>query len=224
MIHIDSAAKDPNWRPYCSECKREAIKWVTPKTGKPAFKCTHCRAPWDGSELTPAEAQERDAAVERRKNKICKALSLRQPWAWVVVYLGKDVENRGKEFHYRGPLFIHASRDMTKQEYQEALDFCHGQGANTDLIPSYHEILDKWCGGIVGSTYLYDAIPRTEVPDQRWHMARQVGHLLRGTKPIDFFPCQGNQGIWEAEYIYDAIVARDATKKKLDTIVQQATV
>ncbi len=37
-----------------------------------------------------------------------KALSLRQPWAWLVFH-GKDIENRTWSTNYRGPLLIHAS-------------------------------------------------------------------------------------------------------------------
>lgn len=36
------------------------------------------------------------------------ALSVRQPWATAIL-LGKDVENRSRRFHHRGPLLIHAS-------------------------------------------------------------------------------------------------------------------
>jgi hypothetical protein len=39
------------------------------------------------------------------------ALIIRQPWAWAVVYAGKDVENRTWQTSYRGPLLIHAAKD-----------------------------------------------------------------------------------------------------------------
>ena len=40
-----------------------------------------------------------------------KALTIRQPWAWAVVYAGKDVENRRWQTSYRGPLLIHAAKE-----------------------------------------------------------------------------------------------------------------
>jgi len=40
-----------------------------------------------------------------------KALTIRQPWAWAVVFAGKDVENRSWQTSYRGPLLIHAAKD-----------------------------------------------------------------------------------------------------------------
>jgi hypothetical protein len=38
-----------------------------------------------------------------------RVLSVRQPWAWAIIHAGKDVENRPRRSHYRGPLLIHAS-------------------------------------------------------------------------------------------------------------------
>ena len=42
-----------------------------------------------------------------------KALSIRQPWAWLIVNGFKDVENRNWRTHWRGRLLIHASKGMT---------------------------------------------------------------------------------------------------------------
>ena len=38
-----------------------------------------------------------------------KALSIRQPWAWLIASGHKDVENRTWYTHYRGRFLIHAS-------------------------------------------------------------------------------------------------------------------
>ena len=39
-----------------------------------------------------------------------RALTVRQPWAWAIIYGGKDLENRRWRTSYRGPL-IHASKN-----------------------------------------------------------------------------------------------------------------
>ncbi len=39
-----------------------------------------------------------------------QALSVRQPWAWLIVAGYKDVENRGWATKYRGRILIHAGR------------------------------------------------------------------------------------------------------------------
>jgi len=38
-----------------------------------------------------------------------RALSIRQPWAYAILHLGKDIENRPWRTNFRGPLLIHAS-------------------------------------------------------------------------------------------------------------------
>src|SRR5580693_2266204 len=37
-----------------------------------------------------------------------KALSIQQPWAWAILYLGKRIENRTWSSDFRGPIYIHA--------------------------------------------------------------------------------------------------------------------
>ena len=48
---------------------------------------------------------------------LVKALSIRQPWAWYILYAGKDVENRGTRWNYRGPVLLHVGASLTKDEY-----------------------------------------------------------------------------------------------------------
>lgn len=39
-----------------------------------------------------------------------KALSIRQPWAWMILHAGKDIENREWPTRFRGRVLIHASK------------------------------------------------------------------------------------------------------------------
>jgi hypothetical protein len=40
------------------------------------------------------------------------ALSLKQPWAWAILFAGKDVENRTWRSRFRGRVILHASRTI----------------------------------------------------------------------------------------------------------------
>jgi len=56
------------------------------------------------------------------------ALSVRQPWAWAIIHAGKDIENRSTYAVTKGGfepkrICIHASKGMTKDEYEAARDF-----------------------------------------------------------------------------------------------------
>jgi hypothetical protein len=41
-----------------------------------------------------------------------KALSIRQPWAWLICKGFKDIENREWSTNFRGRIFVHASKTM----------------------------------------------------------------------------------------------------------------
>lgn len=41
-----------------------------------------------------------------------RALSIRQPWTWAILYAGKRVENRSWPTCYRGPIYLHAGMQV----------------------------------------------------------------------------------------------------------------
>jgi hypothetical protein len=56
------------------------------------------------------------------------ALAVRQPWAWAIIYAGKDIENRtpaaiDKGNMRPGRVAILASKGMTQDEYREGAAF-----------------------------------------------------------------------------------------------------
>ncbi|MCG6204177.1 ASCH domain-containing protein [Rhodopseudomonas sp. HC1] len=57
-----------------------------------------------------------------------KALSVRQPWPWCIFHVGKDIENRSWRTRFRGRLLIHASKGMTRDEYEDCLATVHALG------------------------------------------------------------------------------------------------
>lgn len=78
-----------------------------------------------------------------------KVLSVRQPWAYAIFNLGKDVENRKWATDYRGPLLIHASntpdrsggfRELglrrTELDYGAIIGLVQLQDCRVDLAPS----------------------------------------------------------------------------------------
>ena len=79
-----------------------------------------------------------------------KALSIRQPWAWLILNAGKDVENRGSRWVYRGPVLIHVGASLTKDEYRAWRTA--GESMRSDpepraKVPEYSELKR---GGFVG--------------------------------------------------------------------------
>ena len=46
-----------------------------------------------------------------------KAISIRQPWAWLIVQGYKDIKNRTWAAKYRGPILIHRHRVVRSRGY-----------------------------------------------------------------------------------------------------------
>ncbi len=135
------------------------------------------------------------------------ALSLRQPWAFAVVTLGKHIENRRWNTAFRGDFLIHASKGMTKKEYYDALDFCAGvMGTRAmTLFPPMAQVVR---GGIVGAARIVDVKPPCPTcandpsglrcqEDHGWHMGEQYGFVLEHVRPAPrFVPCIGHLGFF----------------------------
>jgi hypothetical protein len=129
-----------------------------------------------------------------------KALSLRQPWAWLVVHAGKNIENRVWRSHYRGEFLIHAAKGMTSLEYSEAYLFLQRRGFHIEL-PKHGDLAR---GGVIGVGRLDGVLNqgtgdhaallanRDDV-DVRWHMVEQFGFVLADVRPTPFVPCAGFQ-------------------------------
>ena len=120
-----------------------------------------------------------------------KALSIRQPWAWLITHGHKDVENRDWPTKFRGEFLVHASSRMTKADYEACVIFIAGIPRSWRL-PAY-DVLRKECGGIVGSARVMDCVDRADSP---WFTG-EYGFLLSDAKELPFRPCSGNLGFFE---------------------------
>lgn len=129
-----------------------------------------------------------------------KALSIMQPWAWLIVNGHKDVENRQwKETNYglkfRGKFLVHAGKkvDGGKREYP---DFCE------DMLEDFGITLPKFddlqLGGIVGMSEVLDIVD--EYPQSRWKMSGTKGLILGRSRVLPFMPYKGQLGFFDVQY------------------------
>lgn len=120
------------------------------------------------------------------------ALSIRQPWAWLIVHGFKNIENRTWKYppKFLGEFLIHASSGMTRDEYDDVEHFL--VGSNVELPP--YENLER--GGIVGMANLVDVVKESKSP---WFFG-ELGFVLEGMKPLPFMQCKGQLGFFDVEY------------------------
>lgn len=125
---------------------------------------------------------------------IMKALSVRQPWAWAIIYAGKNIENRSWQavnhgLRQRGRIAIHASKGMTRYEYEEANNtICKITGRVH--IPAARDLLR---GGIIGSVEVIDVVSESDSP---WFFGPR-GLVLRNPIACDLVPCVGALGYFK---------------------------
>lgn len=122
-----------------------------------------------------------------------RALSIRQPWAWLILNAGKDIENRNWFSHYRGRFLIHAAKRCTRLEYQEAKRFLDRAGLNIKLPPL--DSLDR--GGIVGVAEIVDCVTSSKSP---WFFG-PYGFRLANVQPLPFQRCNGALGFFVPETV-----------------------
>lgn len=123
-----------------------------------------------------------------------KALSIRQPWAWLIIHAGKDCENRPRRFNHRGPLLIHASQGMTRREYDEAMNWVvlNARLPLTFHEPKFEELLR---GGIVGQMNVVDCVDEHPSP---WFCG-PYALVIDGAKELPFYPCKGQLSLFEVK-------------------------
>jgi hypothetical protein len=114
-----------------------------------------------------------------------KALSIRQPWAWLICMGYKDIENRDWATKFRGPFLVHASQGMTTHEYNEVRGFLAEVFPNIRLpIPDH---LPR--GGIVGQAEITGCVDSSP---SRWFFGKYGFQLDRlKSKTIPFVPYSG---------------------------------
>lgn len=118
-----------------------------------------------------------------------KALSIRQPWAWLIVHGPKRIENRGWPTMFRGEFLIHAAKGTTAQEYEDARRFASDLGVT---IPEF-DALDR--GGIVGKATLTSCGIISEDP---WFFG-PFGFRLDNVQALPFRPLKGQLGFFDVK-------------------------
>lgn len=129
-----------------------------------------------------------------------KAISIRQPWAWLIVNGHKDIENRTWRTHHRGPLLIHASKGMSRADYAEGkrvAELASAITGKTIQLPAAHELQR---GGVVGVASVVDCTDRHPSP---WFFG-DFGFVLTDAKPLPFQPCAGKLGFFEVQEVAHA--------------------
>ena len=137
-----------------------------------------------------------------------KALSIRNPWAWLIANGFKGVENRSWYTNFRGEFYIHAGKVMTNDDYKDCIDFIKYDIGHYFFpeLPSLMSEYGMWHkkdfqqynGMIIGKAKMVGCVSPKDKhllseKDQRWYMG-QYAFIIDSAEPIEPFPYKGQLG------------------------------
>lgn len=135
---------------------------------------------------------------------ITKALSFKQPFAWLIANGYLLVDDRTWATDYRGPILIHASKGLYEEYYDYLVD-------HTDLpLPPKDKLQ---FGGVVGFANLVGCYQSSRLPtglnqEQRASFdalpPNLYGFLFDQAQPMPLLPCRGKLKIFEIDV--DALI------------------
>lgn len=119
-----------------------------------------------------------------------KILSIRQPWAWLIVNGIKAIENREWTTRYRGLVLIHAGQKFEDEAVDPILTLL--SAGEFKRFPMKQSAFER--GGIVGIARLADVVTESE---DRWFCG-SYGWVFDKARPLPLIPMRGSLGLVEA--------------------------
>lgn len=96
-----------------------------------------------------------------------KIISILQPWATLIAIGAKKIETRSWDTKYRGPLGIHASKKMTREQKE----LCQAE----PFLQALSGIEELPLGAIIGVANLDSTFPTEEFPQTMAKRAKEYG-------------------------------------------------
>lgn len=125
-----------------------------------------------------------------------KALSIRAPWPWFILYAGKDIENRVWHASYKGPLLIHVSRWWDEAEVREDFAFAKkiAEASGVALPPVTLRQLREAGGSLVGRVRITGCSRASISP---WFFGPWGFGLADPMPLVQPVPCRGARGFFD---------------------------
>lgn len=128
-----------------------------------------------------------------------KALSIKQPWAWLIVNGYKDLENRKALKHLKGTFLIHAGASFDLNGFVWVKDNNTKGVLNIPHDSVFRDMFDTDFekGGIVGYVEFNGSVQESDSP---WFAGEGFnGLVITKAHTLPFVPCKGQQGVFYPE-------------------------
>lgn len=135
------------------------------------------------------------------------ALTIKQPWAWLICCGPKDIENRTWSYlpEFRHEFLIHASKSLD----QKALELFRAHEPKLRKrfgMPALPKTFDL--GGFVGVARLSGSFGKDAKLESPWAEPVACRMFLADRRPIPFVPFKGSLSFWPVP-----VVAMDALRQ-----------
>lgn len=117
------------------------------------------------------------------------ALSILQPYAWLIANGHKDIENRTWATRRRGAFLIHAGKRYAERDYWSDVEYFYE--AHNVALPAY-AALDR--GGVVGVATIAGCVTES---NSEWFHPGGFGFVIQGASPLPFRPWRGQLGFFD---------------------------
>lgn len=129
--------------------------------------------------------------VKAERGEIAQALSVQQPWAWLLVHGPKDIENRSWPTKFRGWCLIHASKTFDLEGWYLIEEKFPSLAAS---MPGPDRMLFER-GGIIGAVKFVDCVRSHASP---WFQGAW-GFVVGDRKVLPFRECKGSLGFFRPQ-------------------------
>lgn len=129
-----------------------------------------------------------------------RAITIKQPWATLIMRCGKDIENREWPTRQRGIVAVHTSARIQRADIEDAAALMRG------FIPKFSERIFVEealreparypIGCIVGTVEIIDCVTQSDSPWFCGAYGFVLAHPVQFAAPI---PCRGALGFWEVK-------------------------
>lgn len=139
------------------------------------------------------------------------AISIMNPWGWLISNGFKEIENRDWRRSFRGPVAIHAGKKFDPSALADVSVGRHPVTGEHSLlgVQPVETFIDmcrgKLNGGIIGVAEIVDCVDQS---DSEWFVGR-YGFVLANARPVPFIPVTGALGFFD----WRKMLAKDEAKR-----------
>ena len=120
-------------------------------------------------------------------------LTIRQPWAQLIICGAKDIENRDWPTRIRGKIAIHSSAKIDRREIESACNQMERWIPKFSRHAFTNEALGYPAGMILGTVEIVDCVRKSDSP---WFIG-EYGFMLSNPQPLQTpIPAKGSLGFW----------------------------